>query len=138
MNKHDIQYLLGGWFEEYIYYIIRNNSFSCENVMTSVEIENKHSTNVPNEIDVMLVKGTVPVIIECKTAMTTGILHNTIYKQAALRKNFGLQVTSIIVTLSSDLQQESKDRGEVFDIKIFESIGTEASKQEFLDYIRKL
>ena len=80
----------------------------------------------------------VPVVIECKTDVDTKILHDTIYKQAALGKHFGLRVKSIILTLGSGLKQNSMDRGSMFDIKIFDSMEEEKKKMEFLTYVKNL
>lgn len=125
MNKH-IAYLSGGWFEEWLYAIIKEAlpELRDDQIRLSLEIATK--ANVSNELDIALIGlRNSFVCIECKTSFNAGeehgdILVDTIYKQAALRKNFGLSAISILATLDEVKRVPAKERARDFGIRLFD------------------
>lgn len=127
LTKKHIAYLSGGWFEEWIYIktIEIVPQLGKEQIGLGVIIET--GEQVTNELDVALV-GTHNsfVCIECKTSLDAGpqhgdILNETIYKQAALRKNFGLNAVSVLATLNTIPPNTPKaKRAADFGIKILD------------------
>ncbi len=127
LTKKHIAYLSGGWFEEWIY--VRTieivPQLDEEQIGLGVIIET--GEQVTNELDVALV-GTHNsfVCIECKTSLDAGpqhgdILNETIYKQAALRKNFGLNAVSVLAALNTIPPNTAKaKRAADFGIKILD------------------
>ncbi len=116
LTKGEIEYLTGGWFEEYIYYKIQMIlSLSNDEVLLGVKLE-KNQRTLDNDLDVVFTYNNAIHVIECKTGMTefgkvsTKLFNETVYKASALRKNFGLTVNSYLFTLSS---LEKKNSGEV-------------------------
>jgi hypothetical protein len=130
LNKIEVKFLSGEWFEEYIGLRLKKElSLSDDEIMIGVKIEkdipNQVTNSVtdllgddievrddnPNEIDVMFVFNNKFYTIECKTSIIgfkdvfqkkeTNILGETIYKADSLKNKFGLFANSSIVTLSS-------------------------------------
>jgi hypothetical protein len=116
LTKGEIEYLTGGWFEEYIYHKVQIIlSLSNDEVLLGVKLQ-KNQRTLDNDLDVVFTYNNAIHVIECKTGMTefgkvsTKLFNETVYKASALRKNFGLTVNSYLFTLSS---LEKKNSGEV-------------------------
>lgn len=109
LMESEIQYLIGGWFEEFIYFAFKNtlkleNDFFGNSV--HIKRENQKGKLVSNEFDVMFVYKNVLHVIECKTGLgrpkeVKQLFNNTVYKLAALRTEFGLQVKAYFLTLAN-------------------------------------
>ncbi|MDR1975196.1 MAG: DUF1887 family protein [Bacteroidales bacterium] len=129
INKKEIKYLTGDWFEEHIYHSIREEKIISEgNIKTGVHLtkENNKGTKISNEFDVIFLWKTKFYAIECKTSILSGekdIVNDTIYKSVALQKNLGLFSNFSIMTLSSKDSKEVKeahlDRANDLGIKVF-------------------
>ncbi len=131
LKKAEIKFLTGEWFEEYIYYRLKEElSIHDENIKNGAILR---KNNTPNEFDVIfLYKGTL-YTIECKTSIVNrggdpkakpqNLITETIYKAAALQKNFGLFSKFAIFTLSSKENDEIREvhlkRGKLFNINVF-------------------
>ncbi|KAA6329353.1 hypothetical protein EZS27_021832 [termite gut metagenome] len=99
INKDEIQYLTGGWFEEYIYDLIEKR-LNPEDIKLGVRIgEAKLQQN--NELDVVFTLGNKLFVIECKTGVgKESIFNQTVYKAAALKETLlGLPSSSYIFSL---------------------------------------
>lgn len=110
LDKYDVRYLTGDWFEEYIYYSLKEELLIPEeNIKTGVTLI---KNNIQNEFDVIFINQGKLFTIECKTSILNGvnsILTDTIYKTAALQKNLGLYSNFSIFTLSSKDNKEVKE-----------------------------
>jgi hypothetical protein len=125
LSKEEVKYLTGDWYEQWCYYKIREKyDVSDDFIKTGIQIKN--SNEIPNELDVIYMYKGVIHIIECKTGIIAlderNILTETIYKQGALKKDFGLYAKTSIYTLSSKESKDVKilhiDRAKDFDITI--------------------
>ena len=105
LNKRELEYLTGGWFEEYVYYLVRKN-FQPQDIVLNVTFASSgmdiHRTC--NEMDVVFTKGNKLFVIECKTGVETQARFNEIvYKLCALREALlGLSCHSYIFSLKQD------------------------------------
>jgi hypothetical protein len=125
INNDEIKYLTGEWYEQWCYFKIQEKfNIPEDHITTGIKIRN--TNNIDNELDVAYMYQGSLYIIECKTSVITldksNILTDTIYKQAAIKKNFGLSVKLRIFTLSSKEDKEVRnahlDRARDFDIEI--------------------
>jgi hypothetical protein len=102
ISKKEINYLTGDWFEEYIYYRLKEeNMIKNENLKTGVHLT---KNDVLNEFDIIFLYNTRFYAIECKTSILSdkgNIVNETIYKSTALQRNLGLFSNFSIFTLSS-------------------------------------
>jgi hypothetical protein len=109
LDKNETKYLSGEWFEEYVYYKIKEElGLNDDEIGTGYNLTKE---NTPNEIDVLFVFKHKLFIIECKTSvietrqMPDGtvkdfkLLPEIIYKSDALRNKFGLFSNTSIFTL---------------------------------------
>ena len=107
LTKKEINYLTGGWFEEYTYNLARKHiQLDDDKIGLSVQISN---ANTQNEFDIMFVYENVLYVIECKTALRDNgrnLLNDTLYKLSALKKSFGLSAKSYLFTLDKNLREE--------------------------------
>jgi hypothetical protein len=124
INKAEIEFLTGGWFEEYIFHKLKHRHNIGDNyILLGVELEKSDVVNT-NDLDVVLIKDNRLIVIECKTGMKidgkiTQLFNETIYKSAALKKKFGLNVTSYLFTME-DLSHEPNDllkKSEILGVK---------------------
>ena len=113
LNKKEIKYLSGDWFEEYIYFKVKEElGLDDDEIYKGVNLEKE---NTKNELDVMFVYLNKLYIIECKTSIVELIqkkdkeghdkeykkklLPEIIYKSDALKAKFGLFAKTSVVTL---------------------------------------
>lgn len=97
LSKYEIQYITGGWFEEYVYYLIQHN-IGINDILFGVKL---NKTN--NDLDVVFTKDNRLYVVECKTGIEKGSMLNQIaYKSAALNEYLkGLSSKSYIFALAS-------------------------------------
>ncbi|MDR0682460.1 MAG: DUF1887 family protein [Dysgonamonadaceae bacterium] len=140
ITRSEIKYLIGEWFEEYIYYRLKHElNITDENIKTGITLS-KNET--PNEFDVVFLYNGILYTIECKTSIISereNLMLDTIYKVTALQKNLGLFSKSSIFTLSSrenkEVSEAHLERGrELFNIDVFcrEDIETSESIAQLL------
>lgn len=109
LNKKETKYLSGDWFEEYVYFKIKEElDLKEDEIGTGYNLTKQ---NTPNEIDVIFVYKHRLYIIECKTSVIDNrlmpnnelkefkLLPEIIYKSDALRSKFGLHAHTSILTL---------------------------------------
>ena len=107
LNKKEINYLTGGWFEEYGYNLARDY-IQLNNDKIGLNVQITHA-GTQNEFDVMFVHENILYVIECKTALEDdgrNLLNDTLYKLSALKKDFGLIVRGYLFTLEKNLRDE--------------------------------
>ena len=101
LQGHEIEYLTGGWFEEYVYALIKG-VLQPDDIAMGVHISNgiiKHN----NELDVCFMKANKLFVIECKTGVTSESLYNEIvYKVCALKEVLLGTSNSYIFSLKKD------------------------------------
>ena len=101
LQSYEIEYLTGGWFEEYVYALIKN-VLQPDDIAMGVHISNgiiKHN----NELDVCFMKANKLFVIECKTGVTSESLFNEIvYKVCALKEVLLGSGNSYIFSLKKD------------------------------------
>ena len=98
LSKAECQYLTGGWFEEYVYYLIQKEVQPTD-LQLGVKIA---STN--NDLDVVFTAGNKLFVIECKTGIgNESMLNQIAYKAAALKEYIkGLSANSYIYALAQE------------------------------------
>ena len=101
--RDEVDFITGGWLEEYIYFGFQNlpGSIQCKSALSAkIERSSNEPNRIENEFDVLLLEGTKLYVIECKSTLDSSLLIETLYKQSALQKEFGLRVSSVLVTMS--------------------------------------
>lgn len=108
LHHHEIQYITGGWFEEYTYNII-NNGLCPNDIRIGIEIIGTENTN-QNDLDVVFVKGNKLFVIECKTGVgKESLFKEIVYKATALKEVlFGLSANSYIFSLTPENEKLTK------------------------------
>lgn len=102
LSRNEIAWLTGGWFEEYIYYIVKE-AIHPDDIVLGMHIW-QEGVKRNNELDVTFIKNNKLFVIECKTGIETERMFNEIvYKACALRESLlGISCTSFIFTLKDD------------------------------------
>ena len=103
LQNYEIEYLTGGWFEEYVYSLIKE-VVQPDDIAMGVHISNgiiKHN----NELDVCFIKSNKLFVIECKTGVSSESYFNEIvYKVCALKEVLLGTSNSYIFSLKKDLK----------------------------------
>jgi hypothetical protein len=101
LQSNEIEYLTGGWFEEYVYALIKE-VLQPDDIAMGVHISNgiiKHN----NELDVCFIKANKLFVIECKTGVTSeSIFNEIVYKVCALKEVLLGTSNSYIFSLKKD------------------------------------
>ena len=102
LNHRELEYLTGGWFEEYVYFLVKKY-IKPQDISISVVISRKGIRH-NNELDVVFTKGNKLFVIECKTGVQTERLFNEIvYKVCAISEALlGVSCCSYIFSLKKD------------------------------------
>ena len=106
LSKEEIEFLTGGWYEEYMYYLIEEK-IEPDDIELGVFIKQSINTNT-NDLDVVFTKGNKLYVIECKTAISgtaymgeESMFKEISYKAATLKATLlGLPSNSYICSLS--------------------------------------
>lgn len=118
LNQDEIEYLTGGWFEEYVYYLAKKR-IKPQDIAMNVTISRK-GVNHTNELDVVFTKGNKLFVIECKTGLKEKhIFNETVYKLCAISEALlGVSCYSYLVSLKKDqngmLQRIAENMGITF------------------------
>lgn len=102
LTKEEIEFLTGGWFEEYIYYKVVD-ILHPEQITLNMVINPDNIQRI-NELDVVYMVNNKLYVIECKSGIESESMFNSIvYKACALRESFlGCQCKSFICALKKD------------------------------------
>ena len=103
LNRHELEYLTGGWFEEYVYYQVKKH-INPQDIAIGIHISKNNDTRHKNELDVVFTKGNKLFVIECKTGVQTESMFNEIvYKACAINEALlGVSCYSYIFSLKKD------------------------------------
>ncbi|MGB9687056.1 MAG: Card1-like endonuclease domain-containing protein [Rectinema subterraneum] len=124
ITKKQIEYLSGGWLEEWFYHKVLETMPELGPEQIALSLHIKTRAGLENELDVALVNHRNAFRhAECKTSLESdqsgsSFLIETLYKQSAIRKNFGLTSSSIIVTIDKIKGKNALDRAQDLDLKI--------------------
>ena len=108
-NEHK-NFFTGGWFEQYVYYRLREQFDIAEGfIETCVKINNfqePHRAGFDNELDAVFTRENELYLVEAKVSMGQArlnkpLLDNILFKLSALNRNFGLRSHARIVTLAA-------------------------------------
>ena len=134
LQSYEIEYLTGGWFEEYVYALIKD-VLQPDDIAMGVHISNgiiKHN----NELDVCFIKANKLFVIECKTGVTSESLFNEIvYKVCALKEVLLGTSNSYIFSLKKDLKGNWKKTAKYMGITFCDWLNL--TKPENLKHILK-
>ncbi|MEZ5038497.1 MAG: DUF1887 family CARF protein [Saprospiraceae bacterium] len=117
LNADEIQYLIGGWFEEWTYYQLKaalgleTSAIGCSMQLQRVEAIGDFSKN---EFDVLFTYQNQLYVLECKSGLGGGypgakrMFDQAAHRLAAIRSDFGLKVHTSFLTLSTDLRKNAQ------------------------------
>lgn len=106
--KPELEYLTGGWFEEYVYYQVVEN-LQPDEALIGPHIS-REGVSLNNEQDVVCIKNNKLFVIECKSGVEGKRMFNEIvYKVCALREMMlGISCHSYIFSLKKDSDGDLK------------------------------
>lgn len=116
MSREELEYITGGWFEEFIFYWVQS-AVNPDDVATGVHIT-RNVAGHDNELDVVFVRGNKLFVMECKSGIsTTSLFNEIIYKACALKRELlGLSCQFYLCSLKKDENNELKKIAESMDI----------------------
>lgn len=110
LSSTEIQYLTGGWFEEYIYYFVKN-TIKPRDIVIGADVQRVGAIS-HNDLDVVFTMNNRLFAIECKTGVGVGkkpekgevsLYHKMVYKACALKESLlGLRSHAYIFSLNDD------------------------------------
>jgi hypothetical protein len=100
LQKSEIQFLTGGWLEEFCFNEVSTLlGKGIDDVVIGIFIDNNKGAS--NEFDVMFTRDNALYTVECKSGdQHTDEKTDALYKVGALQKEFGLRVGSFFVSTS--------------------------------------
>lgn len=103
LSHEELDFLTGGWFEEYVYYLIKN-TLEPDEIAIGVHIDGCTEISHNNELDVCFIKNNQFFVIECKSGINSNSMFNEIvYKVSALKEVLlGVACRSYIFSLKKD------------------------------------
>ena len=115
--RNEIDYLTGGWFEEYVYQLIQNN-VAPDDIAIGVHIDGCTEIRHDNELDVCFIKNNQLFVIECKSGINSESMFNDIvYKVSSLKEVLlGLDCKSYIFSLKKDPSGDLKKIAKYMDV----------------------
>ena len=121
LQQNELEYLTGGWFEEYVYHLIKTN-VNPDDIAIGVHIDGCTEIRHNNELDVCFMKDNQLYVIECKSGIYSESMFNEIvYKVCALKEVLlGLSCHSFIFSLKKDNDGDLKKIAQYMDVKFFD------------------
>lgn len=118
LSPNEIDFLTGGWFEEYVYHLLKR-MIEPDEMAISVRISQPGAQH-NNELDVVFIKANKLFVVECKTGIATDHMFNEIvYKACALKEAFlGMACHSYIFTLKNDYDGRLRQVSDMMDITL--------------------
>ena len=141
LQRNELEYLTGGWFEEYVFYLI-NNNIHPDDIAIGVHIDGCTEIKHNNELDVCFIKNNQLFVIECKTGINSQSMFNEIvYKVSALKEVLlGISCHSYIFSLKKDTTGEMKKIAKYMDVTFcdFDCLTKEEKLTKELKKIRSI
>ncbi|MDR1583605.1 MAG: DUF1887 family protein [Prevotellaceae bacterium] len=108
LSKYEIQYITGGWFEEYIYNKIKEE-INPDDIKLGVNITRAEKVH-NNDLDVVFTYENKLFVIECKTGIDGQKMFNeTVYKAVAIKEVLlGISANTLILSLASESENLTK------------------------------
>lgn len=121
LQREELEYLTGGWFEEYVFYLI-NNNIHPDDIAIGVHIDGCTEIQHNNELDVCFIKNNQLFVIECKTGINSQSMFNEIvYKVSALKEVLlGISCHSYIFSLKKDIKGDMKKIANYMDVTFWD------------------
>ena len=119
LSPDEIDYLTGGWFEEWVYHTLLR-LVDPQQIALSVRISRPGAGQHDNELDVVFIKANTLFVVECKTGVASDHLFNEIvYKACALKEALlGNACHSYIFTLKNDYDHRLADVSSAMGIRL--------------------
>ena len=98
----------GSWLELYVYILAKESGLFSEvyqSVMIGWDLKRRPKFNVENEIDVVLMKGGIPIFVSCKMTSPKPDDLNEIY---ALAENFGGYGAVAALATTTDVEKRAR------------------------------
>lgn len=101
LSNLEVQYLTGGWFEEYVFNKIKDE-INPQDISIGLKIKRTQNPFL-NDLDVVFTLGNKLFVVECKTGiLNTKMFNETVYKATALKETlFGLPGNTFIFSLGA-------------------------------------
>lgn len=117
LTHEELDYLTGGWFEEYVYHLIKATA-NPNDIAIGVHIDGITEIKHNNELDVVFIKNNQLYVIECKSGIKSDSMFNEIvYKVSALKEVLlGLDCHSYIFSLKKDPTGDLKKIAKYMDV----------------------
>jgi len=108
IDKSEINYLTGGWLEEFCFVNVSELvDRGIDDAVIGLQLENTQGGN--NEFDIMFTRDNALYFIECKSLdQNEDKKTDALYKVGALQKEFGLRIESFFVTTSPYILKDEK------------------------------
>jgi len=114
LHATEIDYLTGGWFEEWIYQEVKETlGLTTKSIARNLQINwlGRDAAHGKNELDIVFMYGNTIHVIECKAGIGKGGSINDRYTRAlnqlaVLRKDMGLRVNMAFITLTTQLRDK--------------------------------
>lgn len=150
LSKEEVEYLIGGWFEEWVYYYIKKQfQLTDATILGSVKIQRLGQTDNygKNEFDIMFTYKNALYVIECKSGLggynnAKRLFDASVHRLAALRNDFGLKVRTSFITLSKTLRNPKgilkpaiKSRAILLDINFLDGFDLEKTTERWVAQI---
>ena len=140
LTPKEVDYLTGGWFEEYVYYTLLA-LVRPQQIAIGVRIARPGSQH-NNELDVVFIKANTLFVVECKTGVATDHMFNEIvYKVCALKEAFlGMACKSYIFTLKNDYDHRLSHVSEMKGVRLCAkgTLVSEAKMEEVAAEMRRI
>lgn len=110
LNKSEINYLTGGWLEEFCFVKVSELvGQGIDDAVIGLQLRNSQGGN--NEFDIMFTRDNALYFIECKSLdQNEDKKTDALYKVGALQKELGLRVESFLVTTSPYILKDGKTK----------------------------
>lgn len=151
LQRQEIQYLTGGWFEEFIYMAIKGQlELSDKAIGRNVIIDwfGVDHDEGKIELDVVFMYRNTIHVVECKTSLRAKKMtinehfKRVLHQLAALRKEMGLRVKMALVTLDTHLREKDGQFKALYDArsKLFEVTVLDRTNllADLTDYLNRL
>lgn len=138
LQHNELDYLTGGWFEEYVYYLIKN-IIKPDDIALGVHIDGCTEIRHNNELDVCFIKNNQFYVIECKSGIGSESMFNEIvYKVSALKEVLlGVDCKSYIFSLRKDPTGDLKKIAKYMDVT-FADYDTLTQEEKMKKLLKKM